>query len=157
MTVKCQKSIVKCQMSITVLTFFYLFAKLLFCVIISVVSFLSMYFFKKYLLHIIVGIAGFFLADYFLDTVTIEDNNFLLIAGITLGSINFFIRPLIKFITLPLRIITLGLFSFFINIAIVWFVQAVFQEVQVVGFLALLYTVLIIWVLEVVTNFSIKK
>ncbi|MEA2092452.1 MAG: phage holin family protein, partial [Patescibacteria group bacterium] len=99
-----------------------------------------MYFLKKYLLHIIIGVAGFFLADYFLDAVTIKDNNFLLVAGITLGSINFFIKPAIKLITLPLRIITLGLFSFFINIAIVWFVQAIFQEIEIIGFLALFYT-----------------
>jgi putative membrane protein len=116
-----------------------------------------MYFLKKYLLHIIIGTAGFFLADYFLDAVIIEDTNFLLIAGITLGSINFFIRPAIKLITLPLRIITLGLFSFLINIAIVWFVQAIFQEIEIVGFLTLFYTVLIIWVLELFTNISIKK
>lgn len=116
-----------------------------------------MYFLKKYLLHIIIGVAGFFLADYFLDAVTIKDNNFLLVAGITLGSINFFIKPAIKLITLPLRIITLGLFSFFINIAIVWFVQAIFQEIEIIGFLALFYTVLIIWALEIVTNFNIKK
>jgi putative membrane protein len=115
-----------------------------------------MSFLKKYFLSFAIGSASFFLADYFLEEVTITDVSFIFIAGLVLGSINFFIRPLIKFITLPLRIITLGLFTFIINIGIVWFVQAIFQEVQIDGFINLFYTVLIVWALEVIANFSVK-
>ncbi len=108
--------------------------------------------FKSFLLQIAVGVLGFYLADYFLKEVTVEDVSFLFYAGVTLGVVNFFIRPLLRIITFPLRILTLGLFTFIINIAIVWVVQAMFTEIVVVGFAALLYTTLIIWALEFILH-----
>jgi len=103
---------------------------------------------KKFLLHIAVGVLGFFLAEYFLD-ITIKDPYSLFYAGLVLGVINFFIRPVICLVTFPLRLLTLGLFTFIINISIVWFVQAIFPEIIIDGFSNLIYTTLIVWMLEV--------
>ncbi len=111
--------------------------------------------FKSFLLQIAVGVLGFYLADYFLEEVQIESVRILFYAGGALGIINFFIRPIIRIITFPLRLLTLGLFTFFINIAIVWFTQALFTQVSIEGLTALLYTTLIIWVLEfIIHSFS---
>jgi putative membrane protein len=111
--------------------------------------------FKRFLLQIAVGVLGLYLADYFLVEVTITEPLFLLYGGVTLGVINFFIRPVLRLITLPLRILTLGLFTFFINAAIVWFTQAAFLEITIEGFTALIYTTIIVWILEfLIYNFS---
>ncbi len=107
-------------------------------------------------MQIAVGVLGFYLADYFLKEVTFEDVSFLFYAGIALGVVNFFIRPLLRIITFPLRILTLGLFTFIINIAIVWVVQAMFTEVVVGSLIALLYTTLIIWALEFILHIFTK-
>ncbi len=106
-----------------------------------------MSFFKRLLLQIAVGVIGLYLADYFLLEVNI-DRDFFFYGGITLGVVNFFIRPIIRLITFPLRILTLGLFTFFINIAIVWLVATSFTEIDIATNIALLYTTLIIWVME---------
>ena len=112
--------------------------------------------FKKLLLQVAVGILGFYLADYFLEGVTLKNIEVLFLAGASLGLINFFIRPVLRIITFPLRLLTLGIFTFFINIAIVWFTQAMFPEVGVEGFSTLLYTTIIIWLLEF-TVYSLSK
>jgi len=113
---------------------------------------------KSFLLQIAAGVLGFFVADHFLQEVTIETTEYLFYAGISLGVINFFIRPVLRIVTLPLRILTLGLFTFVINIFIVWFVKAIYQPVAIEGLTALIYTTLIIWVLEFVTyEFSKSK
>ncbi len=110
---------------------------------------------KKLLLQLAVGILGLYLADYFLIEVSILETKFLFYGGITLGLVNFFIRPLLRIITFPLRLLTLGLFTFLINIAIVWFAQAMFLEISIAGFAALFYTTVIVWLLEfIIYNFS---
>jgi putative membrane protein len=69
----------------------------------------------------------------------------LLIAGIFLGLINFFIKPIIKIITLPINIVTLGLFGLVINIAIIWLIDIVFSpEITIKGLGNLFFTSLLV-------------
>jgi putative membrane protein len=115
-----------------------------------------MSFFKRFLLQIGIGVIGFYLANYFLTEVSIENTKTLFYAGSALGIVNFFVRPVLRLITLPLRILTLGVFTFLINIFILWFVGALFPEITIVGFIGLLYATLIIWILEFVLHVFTK-
>ncbi|MFQ6050025.1 MAG: phage holin family protein, partial [Candidatus Paceibacterales bacterium] len=69
----------------------------------------------------------------------------LILVGAILGLINFFIKPILDKITLPLKILTLGVFSLIINMAIIWFVDIFFRELQVSGLLALFFSTIIVW------------
>ncbi len=111
---------------------------------------------KFFLLKITVGILGLYVACHFIDEVIVEKPEFIIYAGLMLGLINFFIKPIISFITLPIRIITLGLFTFFINIAIIWFVVGIFAEITIEGFVPLIYTTLIIWILDLIITITNK-
>ncbi len=106
-------------------------------------------FLRGFALHIIIGSVAFLIAVRFVDGVY-GDTQSVIIAGVVLGFMNFLIRPVLKIITLPLRILTLGLFTFIINIAIVWFVKALFPELVIDGIAALLYTTVIVWAIEFV-------
>jgi putative membrane protein len=104
----------------------------------------------KLLFHIIAGALGIWLAVRFVPGVAfigpIKD---LLIAGAVMGLINFFIKPALKMITLPLRILTLGLFSLVINMFSVWLVDIFFgKEFEISGIVSLFWTTLIIWALS---------
>jgi len=114
-----------------------------------------MSFFKNLLLKISAGILGLYLADYFLADVSVLNAQSLLFAGTALGFVNFFIRPILQIAALPLRILTLGIFSFIINISIVWLIKASFSEIAIEGIVALFYTTIIIWILEfIIHSFS---
>ena len=104
--------------------------------------------------QIIVGIIGIYLAILFIPGVDITNGEFtregikiLILVGSVFGLINFFIKPIISFITLPLRIITLGLFGLLINIAMIWIVDIIFTELVISGFSALFWTSILIWFL----------
>jgi len=59
-------------------------------------------------------------------------------AALALGLANALIRPILVLLTLPVTIITLGLFLFVINAALFWLVAQVIQGFAVQGFLAAL-------------------
>ena len=115
---------------------------------------------NRLILQIIAGILGIFLATQFVPGVGLEiipgQSEFfgieltekwqiLCLVGLVLGLINFFIKPILKAITLPLRILTFGLFSLIINIFLIWIVDVVFLELEILGVLPLFWTTIIIW------------
>lgn len=82
-------------------------------------------------LQIIAGILGIWLAVMYIPGVEFTGNGSwqtLALAGIILGLINFFIKPFLKVITLPIRIVTFGLFGLVINMLTVWIVDFIFPE-----------------------------
>lgn len=106
------------------------------------------------LLQIVAGILGIFLAQRYIPGVKFEGEwQTLILAGAILGLLNFFLKPILNLITLPLRILTFGLFGVVINILIVWLVDFIFPELIIQGFVPLFLTSLIVWLI----NFFLSK
>ncbi len=80
-----------------------------------------------------------------------------LLLGIILGLLNFFVKPILKLITLPLRILTLGLFSFVISGALIWIVDLGFAEFSTPLLFPLFWTTIIIWILNLLLSKSVLK
>lgn len=117
------------------------------------------------ILQIIIGIVGLWLAVRFVSEVTFTGPIFfipganldlrtalgaLISVGAILGFLNFFVKPILKIITLPLRIITFNLFSLIISMGIVWIVDIFFPELIIKGIAPLFWTTLILWGLNLV-------
>lgn len=65
----------------------------------------------------------FYILDSFLSSVTFVGGwKSYLLAGIILGLLNMFIKPLLNIIALPFRILTLGLFTFVINAILLYLI-----------------------------------
>jgi len=110
----------------------------------------------KLILQIIAGITGFWLAAKFVSGVEFSGSlQTLALAGIILGLINFFIKPVLKLITLPLRILTFGLFTFVINMVIVWVVADILfpAELEIQGIIPLFWTTIIILAVSLLLGF----
>ena len=114
----------------------------------------------SFLLRIIAAIVGLFLADKFVNGVDFSGPLFiipkneaqiheflgtLVFVGIFLGALNAIIKPILNKITLPLRIITLNLFSLVIALGMVWATDILFQELEIKGIIALFWTTVIVW------------
>lgn len=96
--------------------------------------------------NMIAAALGLWLAVKFIPGVEFTGEiKYLIFAGCFLGLINFFIKPILKVITLPLKILTFGLFGLIINMILVWVVDIVFPELIIQGILPLFWTTLIIW------------
>lgn len=112
----------------------------------------------RLLLTIISGILGLWLADRFIPGVDFTGGwKTLLYAGLALGLINFFIKPILKIIALPIRLLTLGLFGLIINIVIIWAVDIFFAELIIKGLYPLLWTTLIVWGLGILLPLFFPK
>lgn len=57
-----------------------------------------------------------------------------IVVAFVIGIINVFLRPLIIFITLPLNILTLGVFTFFINGFLLYMVSKIVKGFVITGF-----------------------
>ncbi len=114
---------------------------------------------KKLIFQILASILGICLAVKFVPGVQIKiisgvseifgfkittDWQIFIFLGTILGLINFFIKPVLKIITLPLHFLTLGFSSILINLGIVWLVSLAFEELIFLGFLPLFWTTLLI-------------
>lgn len=86
--------------------------------------------FKPFISILVNGIALHF-ATKFVDGMTYSGGlKFLVIAGALLGLINFVVKPIIKLISLPLVILSGGLFLIVINAGILWFLEYFLSVLQ---------------------------
>jgi putative membrane protein len=68
-----------------------------------------------FLIRALVAAGGLWVADQVLAGISVDNWKTLLLAGLLLGLVNAIIRPIVFFLTLPLTIVTLGLFLFVVN------------------------------------------
>lgn len=75
-----------------------------------------------------------------------------LITALMLGLVNVVIRPIFLFFTLPINILTLGLFTFVVNALMFWFVASFIEGFTVDGFkaafLGALFLTLVGWIIN---------
>jgi putative membrane protein len=90
----------------------------------------------RILLKIIVGAIAVFLASQLVSGIEVESWKAALFASIALSIINLIVRPVIKVLTLPITILTLGLFSFVINTFMFWMASFFVDGFEVEGFVA---------------------
>ena len=104
------------------------------------------------LLRWVVNAAMLLLVAYLYPGVTIESFFAALIAALVLGLINAVVRPILVILTLPVTVLTLGLFLFVINAFLFWFVAEIVQGFRVTGFVAALIGSVLYSVLTLVTS-----
>ncbi|MFW5330380.1 phage holin family protein [Hydrogenophaga sp. ZJX-1] len=96
------------------------------------------------------------LVAYLYSGVQIQSFTSALIAAAVIGLFNIFLRPLLVILTLPVTVVTLGLFLFVINALLFWAAASVLDGFGVNGFLAALLGSLIYSVLMLVVDAALK-
>jgi len=88
----------------------------------------------KLLLVWIINAAALFALPYIFDSIKVESFYTALIVALILGLINTLIRPILLVLTLPITILTLGLFIFVLNGLLLWFVASFVKGFTIAGF-----------------------
>lgn len=70
---------------------------------------------KRFLIHWLVIALALWVTAYVLPGVNVDSTQALAIAAVVLGLVNALIRPILTILTLPITILTLGLFYLVIN------------------------------------------
>ncbi len=91
---------------------------------------------------------GLWVATFFVSGLHFTDASTLLIAGLTLGLMNAFVRPILIVLTLPLTVLSLGFFLLVINGLMVGLVAWLMPGMQVAGFGSAFGTALIVSVVS---------
>jgi putative membrane protein len=71
---------------------------------------------------------------YLMPSISVSSFTSALIAALVLGLVNAVIRPVLVLLTLPVTVITLGLFILVINALLFWFVGSILEGFHVQGF-----------------------
>ncbi len=78
--------------------------------------------------------AALLLVAYLYPGVSVDSFGAAMIAALVLGLLNTLVRPLLVLLTLPVTVVTLGLFLFVINALMFWSAAGVLSGFNVTGF-----------------------
>jgi putative membrane protein len=92
-----------------------------------------------------INLAALWVADALWDSVQINGWAAYLIGSAVLGIANAIIKPILTVLTLPLIIVTLGLFMIVVNIAMLALAEWIAPHFSINGFWTYVGTVVIIW------------
>ncbi len=105
----------------------------------------------KLLTHLLVSAIAIIITAYLLPGTKVTPMGAVVLA-VVLGLINIFIKPLVKLITLPLTILTLGLFSLVINALFVILASNLVPGFSVTGFWAAFWFSIILSLVNALFN-----
>lgn len=105
----------------------------------------------KLLTHIALGALALYIAAEFVPGVEITGLYPAIIAAVVLGILNALVRPILIILTLPITLLTLGLFIVVINASLFYFAASFVDGFSISGFVpAILGSVLV----SIVTTFG---
>lgn len=98
----------------------------------------------NFLLRIVITAVVAFALSYILPGIHIHSFWTALKVALVLAVLNFLLKPILVILTLPITLVTFGLFLFIINALIVWFVGHLVSGFYIDSFLwALLFSLLL--------------
>lgn len=104
------------------------------------------------ILRWLLSAGAIFLVPYIVPGVSIRDFWTALIAALVIGLINILIKPVLLILTLPVNILTLGLFTLVINAILFWFASTIVKGFDVTGFAAAFLGALAYWLIAWLAN-----
>ncbi|MCU0941819.1 MAG: phage holin family protein [Hydrogenophaga sp.] len=110
----------------------------------------------KLLLRWLLAACALLLVAYLYDGVQVRSFPSALIAAAVIGLFYLLIRPVLVILTLPVTVVTLGLFLFVINALLFWAAASLLDGFQVRGFWAALLGSLIYSVIMVVVDAALR-
>lgn len=95
------------------------------------------------------------ISAYILPGVNVDSFTAALIAALVLGILNALIKPVLLALTLPINVLTLGLFTFVVNAALVLLASQVVDGFRVEGFLsAVIFAIVLSIISSILENMT---
>jgi putative membrane protein len=110
---------------------------------------------QGFFLRTLITLLGLLLASALVPGVTINGTWSVIFAAILLGLVNGFVRPVAFLLTLPITIVTLGLFLFVLNAAMFGLVAAMLDNFIVDGFWSAVFGSLVVSITSTVASWYI--
>ena len=111
----------------------------------------------KFLFKWLLSAIALLAVAYLYSGVVVTSFTAALIAAAVLGALNTVVKPLLVLLTLPVTLVTLGLFIFVINALMFWAAAGLLSGLNVTGFGAALLGSLIYSVLQLAIEFVLQR
>jgi len=105
-----------------------------------------------FLVHILVSAALLFVLGRLVSGIEVRDPKAALFGALALGVANALIRPLLVLLTLPITIVTLGLFMFVVNALMLMLAAALVNGFEVKGFKSALWGSVVLGVMNILVG-----
>lgn len=106
--------------------------------------------------RVLITALALMLCAYLIPGIFVENIYAAVIAAVVLGLLNLVARPILVVLTLPITLLTLGLFIFVINAAIFWFTASFIDGFEVAGFIPALVGSVLVSLVSAVGNHFIS-
>ena len=105
-----------------------------------------------FLIKVLVTAVAVYLAAYLLPGVTITDIKTTILVALVLALLNTFVKPVLVILTIPITLLTLGLFLLIINALMVKWAAGLVNGFQVDGWWSALLVSLIVTIVSYILN-----
>lgn len=106
----------------------------------------------EFLVHLVVSALLLLVVANLVDGFDLEGTVPALLAALLLGLVNAIVRPLVVVLTIPITLLTLGLFLFVVNALMIWLVAALVPGFRVRGFVPALIGSLLFSLLNIAVS-----
>jgi putative membrane protein len=84
--------------------------------------------------QLVIQVFSLFIVSSILPGFTLTDFRAAIVAAVVIGVINTFIRPIVQLIAFPITVLTLGIFSFIINVFLLMVAASIVPGFKIDGF-----------------------
>lgn len=110
----------------------------------------------RFILRALIAALGLWLATEWVDGLRVDTPATLLLAAVLLGIVNAIVRPLAILLTLPLTLVTLGLFLLVVNAGMLGLVALFLPGMTIGGFWAAFWAALLVSLVSWIGNALFK-
>jgi putative membrane protein len=89
----------------------------------------------KLFVRLAINVFALLIVAYIVPGFILRDLTSAVVASVIIGVVNTFIRPIVQLVTLPITLLTFGLFAFLINVALLWVVSLIVPGFEINSFL----------------------
>lgn len=100
-----------------------------------------------------IAVASYSLPFIYISGNTIWDEfKIAFLAGLILGLLNLLVKPIIKILSIPINILTLGIFNIIINAGMLWIVDSIVEGLEIKGFGGYVWSSIVISIISIVIS-----
>jgi putative membrane protein len=102
---------------------------------------------------IVLGVTG-----WLLNGVTFHGSAWTLIwSALVFGVLNTILKPVLKLLTLPFAILTLGIAWFFVSLFMLWLTQLIIGGFEINGFWNYVWATIIVWFVNLLVDWAFRE
>lgn len=97
-----------------------------------------------FILSLLVNAAALYVVSQLIPGIRLDDFTTAIMAAFVLGLLNVFLRPLLTILTLPVNLLTFGLFSYVLSAVVLWVAGRIVPGFEVTSFVSALVGAIIL-------------